>query len=138
VTFDAFPGRVFAARILRLAAASDVATGTYDVELAVEPANAPFVQGLVAKVELAPRAVRTPQLTVPVEALLEADGAHATVFVLDGTDPAHAARRRIEIGQLVGARAEVRAGLAAGEQVITEGASWIADGESVIVVALRD
>ena len=138
VSFDAFPGQVFAARVLRLAAASDSATGTYDAELAVEPANAPFVQGLVAKVELAPGAARTPQLTVPVEALLEADGAHATVFVLDGTDAPRAARRRIDIGELVGDRAEVRGGLTSGDQVITEGASWITDGESVIVVAQRN
>jgi RND family efflux transporter MFP subunit len=138
VTFDAFPGRAFAARVLRLAAASDVATGTYDVELAVEPANAPFVQGLVAKVELVPGAARTPQITVPVEALLEADGAHATVFVLDGADATHATRRRIEIGELAGDRAEVREGLIPGDQVITEGASWITDGEPVIVVAERD
>ncbi|MEO8464757.1 MAG: efflux RND transporter periplasmic adaptor subunit [Gammaproteobacteria bacterium] len=135
VTFDAFPGQAFAARVLRLAAASDAATGTYDVELAVEPKNAPFVQGLVAKVELAPSAAHTLQLTVPVEALLEADGAHATVFVLESTS---AARRRIEIGELIGNRAEVREGLAAGEQVITEGASWISDGESVTVVAERN
>ena len=138
VTFDAFPGQVFAARVLRLAAASDAATGTYDVELAVEPKNAPFVQGLVAKVELAPSAAHTLQLTVPVEALLEADGAHATVFVLDGADATHAARRRVEIGELAGDRAEVREGLTRGEQVITDGASWIADGESVIVAAQRD
>ena len=138
VTFDAFPGRAFAARVLRLAAASDAATGTYDVELAVEPANAPFVQGLVAKVELAPSTARTLELTVPVEALLEADGAHATVFVLDGTDTTRAARRRIEIGELAGDRAEVREGLTPGELVVTEGASWITDGESVIVVAQRD
>jgi len=59
------------------------------------------------------------------------------VFVLDGTE-AHVTRRRIEIGELAGDRAEVRAGLAPGEQVITEGASWITDGESVIVVAQRD
>jgi hypothetical protein len=39
VTFDAFPGQAFAARVLRLAAASDAATGTYDVELAVDPAD---------------------------------------------------------------------------------------------------
>ncbi len=138
VTFDAFPGQAFAAKVLRLAAASDAATGTYDVELAVEQANAPFVQGLVAKVELAPRAARTPQLTVPVEALLEADGAYATVFVLARPDATHAVRRRIEIGELAGERAEVREGLALGEQVITEGGPWIADGESVIVVAERD
>ena len=135
VTFDAFPGREFAARVVRLAAASDAATGTYDVELAVEPGNASFVQGLVAKVDLAPSAARTSQLTVPVEALLEADGAHATVFVLNGTGATHAARRRIELGQLSGDRAEVRDGLASGEQVITEGASWIADGESVSVAS---
>jgi len=138
VTFDAFPGQVFGAKVLRLAAASDAATGTYDVELAVDPANAPFVQGLVAKVELAPSAARTSQLTVPVEALLEADGAHATVFVLDGTDAPRAARRRIEIGGLAGDRAEVREGLASGERVITEGASWITDGEPVTVVAERN
>jgi multidrug efflux pump subunit AcrA (membrane-fusion protein) len=74
-------------------------------------------------------------LTVPVEALLEADGAHATVFVLAGET--QAARRRIELGQVTGDRAEVRDGLEAGDQVITEGASWITDGESVVIAPRR-
>jgi hypothetical protein len=42
------------------------------------------------------------------------------------------------MGALVGDRAEVREGLTAADRVITEGASWITDGESVIVVAQRD
>jgi RND family efflux transporter MFP subunit len=138
VTFDAFPGRTFAAKVLRLAAASDASTGTYDVELALDPGNAPFVQGLVAKVEMVSSAASTAALTVPVEALLEADGAHATVFVLDDASATRAERRRIEIGALAGNRAEVREGLVRGEQVITEGASWIGDGESVTVAAERN
>jgi RND family efflux transporter MFP subunit len=152
VAFDAFTSEAFDARITRIATASDPATGTYEVELAVAPSGAAFVQGLVAKVEIDVAPSAAARLWIPVEALLEANGAWADVAVVAHdaaapSSPVAAAdrpatgtieRRRVHIGELVGSNVEVRAGLAVGERVVTDGAAWVEDGGHVIVLAQAD
>lgn len=139
-TFDALPGEVFAARIARIATASDPRTGTYEIELTIEPAGAAFVQGLIAKLVIDAARDTRPRLWIPVEALLEANGAWADVAVIAGATPPLGTiqRRRVRIGALAGSEIEVREGLADGEQVVTEGAAWIEDGERVVVLAPND
>ncbi len=136
VAFDAFPGGVFAGRITRIAAASDAATGTYEVEIAIEPGGSPdgerFVQGLVAKVDLDVAQRARARLWIPLEALLEADAGNATVIVADAAGAVE--RRAVRIGGLSGGSVEVRGGLDAGERVVTEGAAWVEDGARVTVL----
>jgi RND family efflux transporter MFP subunit len=134
VSFDAYPGREFAGRVTRVGSSADPYTGTFDVEIAVAPDGARFARGLVAKVNLDVRDAgdRTTGTVVPVTAIVEAAGGQATVFVLDSKE--HVARRRqVQVGAVVGDRVVVIAGLADGEQVITDGAAWLTDGESVQV-----
>src|SRR5689334_9257310 len=80
VTFDAYPDRTFTGVVSEYAAAADAATGTYRVEVALRDAAA-LASGLVGSVEIAPKADGAVAL-VPVESVLEADGDHATVYVL--------------------------------------------------------
>ena len=131
VTLDAFPGRGFDATVSELASAADPLTGTYEMKLAIDPAGARFVQGLVAKVEMAgdPGASVT---VVPVQSLLEADGSEAVVYVVATRDGALVAQRvPVRIGRLVGERVEVLEGLEGGEQVVTDGAAYLREGQSV-------
>ncbi|MFO1407579.1 MAG: efflux RND transporter periplasmic adaptor subunit [Steroidobacteraceae bacterium] len=132
VSFDAFPGREFAGRVTRVGSSADPYTGTFDVEVAVAPDGARFARGLVAKVVLdvgEPGAPSTGTV-VPVAAIVEAAGSAATVFVLDPAGKV-ARRREVRVGPVVGESVVVTAGLAAGEQVITDGAAWLTDGERV-------
>jgi RND family efflux transporter MFP subunit len=134
VTLDAYPGRVFPATVTELASAADPATGTYEMKLAVAPDGERFVQGLVAKVELASAAGSSVPV-VPVQALLEADGAEAIVYVVARRDEVEVAERvAVQLGRLVGERVEVLGGLAGGERVVTEGASYLRDGQAVRVL----
>jgi RND family efflux transporter MFP subunit len=136
VSFDAFPGRTFAGKVTRLGAAADRQTGTFEVEIEVEPQGARFARGLVAKVTLplAPLAGVAPSATVvPITALVDADGTRATVYVLD-TDGSTARRKEVELGAILGTRVIVTAGLMTGQPVITDGAAWLTDGRSVRVV----
>ncbi len=135
VEFDAWPGRVFDGRIVNIASAADPATGTFTVEVSVEPGAPPggaaFVQGLVAKLRLSAEGVRT-ALAVPVQALIEANGNEAGVFVLDD-DHAHVRRVTIETGAISEGRIEVRGGIAAGAQIVIDGAAFVENGEAVRV-----
>ena len=134
IAFDAFPGREFAGRVTRVGSSADPYTGTFDVEIAVSPDGARFARGLVARVSVDVRDAGEPTTgtVVPVAAIVEATGVNATVFVLDERE--HVARRRqVQVGPIVGDRVVVIAGLADGEQVITDGAAWLRDGEPVQV-----
>lgn len=131
VTFDAFPDRRFAAKIIEIAAAADPQTGTYEMKLSIDPQGARFVQGLVAKVVVAdPDAENV--AVVPVTSLLEADGRVATVFVV--ADSGVAKRVSVQTGRLIGERIEVVAGLDLGDRVVTEGAAWLDDNDAVRVL----
>jgi RND family efflux transporter MFP subunit len=131
VSLDAFPGRVFAARVTEIAAAADPQTGTYEMKLAVDPAGARFVQGLVAKVVISDQDAESVAV-VPVTSLLEADGSEATVFVVAADNVAR--RVAVRTGRLLGERVEVTAGLSPGDRVVTEGAAWLDDNDAVRVL----
>jgi len=134
VTLDAYPGRQFDATVAELASAADPMTGTYEMKLAIDPQGQRFVQGLVAKVEMAgePGAAVT---VVPVQALLEADGTEAVVFVIATREEQDVAERvAVRIGRLVGDQVEVLEGLAGGERVVIEGAAYLRTGTPVRVV----
>lgn len=139
VSFDAFPGREFAGRVTRVGSSADPQTGTFEVEVEVAPDGARFARGLVAKVSLAirdgvPDGERAGAATVvPVTAIVEANGDVAVVFVLDEQQRV-ARRKQVTVGPIVGDRVVVRSGLAAGEQVITDGAAWLTDGRTVRLV----
>lgn len=131
VTLDAYPGRSFAARVVEIAAAADPQTGTYEMKVSVDPADARFVQGLVAKVTVAdPEAGSV--AVVPVSSLLEADGGLATVFVVAKGGVAR--KVSVRTGRLLGERIEVVAGLDLGDRVVTEGAAWLDDNQPVRVL----
>ena len=140
VTFDAFPGRVFAGKVTRIGAAADRITGTFEVEIEVQPDGARFARGLVAKVTLPLAAlpdVADSATVVPVSALVEADGNRATVYVLDRKQMiAH--RKEVALGPLLGEQVVVTAGLVSGDAVITDGAAWLTDGRAVRVVSDSD
>lgn len=134
VTFDAFPGREFAGRVARIASSADPQTGTFEVEVEIAHGDARFARGLVAKVaiKLAAVAGDTERTVVPLTAVVEANGASATIYVLDATAGV-ARRRQVTVGAIVGERVIVIAGLEPGEQVITDGAAWLTDGRAVRV-----
>lgn len=131
VSLDAFPGRVFVARVTEIAAAADPQTGTYEMKLAVDPAGAQLVQGLVAKVVVSDDGAESVAV-VPITSLLEADGGEATVFVV--AEGGIAKRVPVRTGRLIGERVEVTAGLAPGDRVVTEGAAWLNDNDAVRVL----
>lgn len=133
VTFDAFPGRVFPGRVTRVGAAADRLTGTFEVEVEVLPDGVRFARGLVAKVAM-PLA-QLPDVTgdatvVPVAALVEADGPRAVVYVID-RERNLARRKEVTLGPILGEQVVVTAGLAVGEPVIVDGATWLTDGRAV-------
>lgn len=135
LSFDAFPDRSFPGRVTQVASAADPVTGTFDVEIEVAEHGARFVRGLVAKVtlQLAEPEAEGDRTIVPISALVEANGSKATVFVIDSSKRV-ARRKEVSVGPIVGDRVIIVSGLRDGEQVVTDGAAWLDDGEAVRIV----
>ena len=129
---DAFPAREFNGTVRTVARAADPATGSFQVEIALQDAAPGFGRGMVATALLSrvTESSAKPTLVVPNTALLEASGDRATVLVVVGD---RVQRRDAHIGRIVGERVEVLNGLQLGEQVVVEGASFVAAGDRVTV-----
>jgi len=134
VTLDARPGRPLAATVAEVSRAAGRGTGTYQVELRVDPAglDAPLatdlLSGLTAKVEIARRVPAAG--AVPLCAVVDGDGERGAVFtVRDGV----ARRVPVRIAFLQGDRAVLAGGLEGIDRVVAEGAARLSDGARVQV-----
>lgn len=109
------------------------AAGTVPLIVAVsDPAGLPAPgEGVELRIELD---ARPETITVPEDALVASESGGA-VFVADrGRGHVTARRRHVETGARGGGRVEILRGLSAGDQVVTGGASLLADGDLVAPV----
>lgn len=132
VYFDAFPGRVFAASISEIGANADERTGTFQIKLKIDHDSAPLKSGLVGRAAITPSVAADVALAIPVDAILEGHGDQALVFVVNPATGA-ATRTRISTGRMSGPLVAVTAGLAAGDQIVVDGAGYLSDGEKVLI-----
>ncbi len=129
VSVDAFPGQVLAGRITVLPGAADGASSLFDIEMELATAPVKLVSGLSARVRIDPVVASESTLPyAPISAVIEADGDQAAVFVVEN---GVAIRRAVRIAFIAPTAIAVAEGLKAGEKVVTDGALYLEDGESV-------
>ncbi|HEX6202539.1 MAG TPA: efflux RND transporter periplasmic adaptor subunit [Thermoanaerobaculia bacterium] len=126
IRVDAYPGEVFAGRLVRLGAELDPRARSLDVEAEIANRDGRLKPGMSARLEV-PRRTLTDAVLVPLESLVDLGEARAVFVVEDGV----ARRRVVELGPVVGERVVVLSGVAAGEPVVVEGEQRIADGQEV-------
>lgn len=123
------PSTPVAARVREIAPQSDTMTRTRRVRLAL--ADPPEAFRLGATIVASPVSAAVDRLIVPASAVLHRDGA-TFVFVAEG--PPGATRvsvRPVLVREVDDATAEVTAGLAAGDRVVTAGVHSLADGQKI-------
>lgn len=131
IRLDALPDAVLAGKVTEVASAADPASGMFRIEIAVDPVDLPLKSGLVAKLTIIPSSAKTgARVYVPIAAIVEGSGRTARVFVLDQE---RARRRDVEVAFIEGESVALTSGLRAGEQVITDGAQYLEDGEQVAI-----
>jgi len=95
--------------------------------------------GMVTTIQLARARSAAPMLAVPLSAVVRApqhdapDGFGVYVVIAGPNGPV-ASARSVELGKLVGNRVEVHHGVAAGDRVVVQGATLLAEGAAVNVV----
>jgi RND family efflux transporter MFP subunit len=132
VQLDALPDQKISAKVSQIGSAADPATGMFLIEAALDSTGAPLKSGLVAKVSITPStASQSKRVYVPVSSVVEGDGSRASVYVLEQD---HARRREVEVAFIDNDSVALTKGINAGEQVVTDGALYLEDGEKVAVV----
>jgi RND family efflux transporter MFP subunit len=127
VTMDAFPGVIFRAEVLELGALADPVTGTYEAELGILQPDNRFRTGFISRVSIYPAEIRR-ELVVPVEALLNATGNRAHVYIYkDGL----ARKVPVRTGQILDSLVAVTEGLLEGQWIITDGARYVEEDSKV-------
>ncbi len=134
VRFDAWPQRSFKATVTERGQASDPRTGTFPLRLNIEADGAALASGMIGRAEIAASGAGEAQLDyVPLSALIEGNGGTVLLFLYD--EAGNAARgRRVAVAFVTATHAALREPLPPGSRVITDGASYLLDGDVVRVV----
>ena len=87
--------------------------------------------GLIAHTRITPSFTQS-LAKVPMTSLIEANGTHASIYVLD--TQGKAVLQNINIAYLNGAYAMVSAGVEEGEKIVVQGGPFILDGSAIAIV----
>ena len=124
VSFQAVPGRTFAAHVNYIQPGVDAVTRTLKVRLDMDNPGTALKPDMYADVEF--RVNLPARLTVPAEAVLDS-GERKTVFVDRGAG--YFEPRQVTTGERAGDRIQILSGLREGERVVTSG-NFLIDSES--------
>jgi RND family efflux transporter MFP subunit len=131
VQLDALPDKILPATMTEVASAADPASGLFMVEASLDDTDLPLKSGLVAKLTIVPAtATLSSKIYVPIAAIVEGEGNRASVFV---PDEGRAQRRDVQVAFILGEQVALANGLRAGERVITDGALYMEQGESISI-----
>ena len=130
IRVDAFPSTVLAGNVVRIGGQANRNSGAVSVELAVIDSGLGLKSGLIAKADIA--LAQDAGLTVPVEALVSAEGSAGALMVVNS---GIARRLAVTLGKVEGEHVAVTSGLAADAQVIVQGAAYVDDGQALSVAS---
>jgi membrane fusion protein, multidrug efflux system len=126
IHLDALDGQGVEGRVERLAPAYDSTTRTLDAEVHFANASGRLRPGMYGRAQVQV-GLHEKRPVVPVEAVQISDG-RAFVFVVTADA---VARRRIDLGEDLGSRLEIRAGLEPGEEIVVRGIDMLSNGSRI-------
>ncbi|HVY23622.1 MAG TPA: efflux RND transporter periplasmic adaptor subunit [Steroidobacteraceae bacterium] len=137
VQLDAFGGKKFSGYLSEIGGAAQIENGLFPVEVHLKNVNETLASGLIAQVSIQPDQASTQSLLyVPTGAVVSGVGRRADLFVLSHENGQDVARRReVTVAFFSRDQVALSSGIQAGDQVITDGALYLSDGEHVSVQA---
>ncbi len=132
IRIDAYQNQTFTGHVSEIGGAAQIENGLFPIEVKVQTDKS-LATGLVAELSIQPQlATKQTLLYVPTGAVVAGVGQRASIFVLDHDV---ARRREVNVAFFTRDQVAISTGVQAGEQVITDGALYLSDGEQVTVVA---
>jgi len=131
VVLDAYPERTIQAEITEIGTFADPYTGTYEIELTIANRDVKLASGLFARFDIFPSKSETYDV-VPVNALVEANVNEGYVYKVDKNNGV--AREKVSIFDVHDDMLYVRSALQAGDEVVTDGASYINSNSKIKIL----
>ncbi|MBQ9539445.1 MAG: efflux RND transporter periplasmic adaptor subunit [Treponema sp.] len=135
VTFDAYPGEVFTAKVFEVSPVLDTTTRTMAIKLRLSPPDSRVKVGMYARIRLITDSIQN-AIVIPASTIVTRDG-ESYVFKVSGGEGQQSARlQKVSRGMTVDDRCEITSGLSVGELIISKGQSLLDDGSAVNVVSV--
>lgn len=140
VTFDAYPGVDFKAKVFEVSPVLDTSTRTMSIKLRIEPPDSRIKVGMYARVRLVTDSVKN-AIVIPNNALIMRDG-KPYVFVVEspkeGAKNATVRLQAVRQGISVDNKVEIADGLSAGDEIIIKGQTLLNDGAEVNIISTTE
>ena len=134
VQFDALPGVQWPGKVIELSQAADPATGTYGVLVEVDTAahaNLNLLSGMQGRTRIEPTNFNGTRSYVPIEAVVEGDNKAAWIYTVQADNTVK--RQTVAVAFINGDRIALTDTLPEGTRVVSTGAAYLQDGETVQV-----
>jgi RND family efflux transporter MFP subunit len=131
VKLDAFPNNTYAAQITKLNQSSDPRTGLFEVELTLQDQPKTLAIGMFGKAEIDAKEGEA-LLSIPYEALIEANGMSASVFIADGATKVK--RKSINIYSFDKNKVVIADGIASSDQIVISNTAFLNDRSTISIV----
>ena len=133
VTVDAYPGRVFSARVIALAPRVDTASRTAEIRGSIANPDGRLLPGMFAQVSLE-TGDAAPLVTVPQAAVTYATYGSTVFTIVPGSHGGMVAHQvLVHTGPSRGEQVAVLSGLSSGETVVTAGQLKLHEGTPVLI-----
>ena len=140
LSFDAYPGEVFEAKVSEVSPVLDNSSRTMLTKVRVVQTSNKIKIGMYARVKLITES-RDNIIVLPATAIVTRDG-EPFVFVLNDAASADEKptvhQQSVKLGLTIDDKTEIVEGLSAGQTVVTKGQSLLSEGSKVNVVSLTE
>ncbi len=132
ITFDAYPNQAFVGTVKELPESADAMSGLYPVEFKFNTQGKKFTYGMFATIKLGSSSTNSSDyVAVPIDAIIEGNGANAFVFVPEGNK---VKKTPVRIAFLKDEQALIASGLPAGTQVVTDGSAYLTEKSLIKII----
>lgn len=131
VTLDAFPNQAFSGFVYRKSQAAETGTGSFQVEIKVDCRDIQPAIGMFGKATIKTKVVQQYQ-SIPYEALIEADGNTAYVFVPTGQGSVR--KQAIQIVGFDNHEVQVKSGLEGVTSVVISNSAFLNERSKISII----
>lgn len=132
--FDALPGVKWPGKVIELSQAADPATGTYGVLVALQTDSHEginLLSGMQGRARIEPANFSDTRSYVPIEAVVEGDNNSAWIYTVQTGSTVK--RQAVQVAFISGNQLALLTPLPEGTRVVSTGAAYLQDGETVKV-----
>ena len=135
VSFDAYPGVEFKARVFEVSPVLDTTSRTMLAKLKVEPADSRIKAGMYARVKLITDTIEG-AVVIPNDAIVYRDGKPYVFTAKSESAESSVNMISVKEGLSVDNKTEIQEGLKEGDVIIVKGQSLLSDGSKVKILSI--